>query len=296
MSGREFFTNRYRKLGWEYDTVELKKTIRINSSNVKKPLDFAKRLRDLGLVLTKVPFLDNGYWVEESRFSTGATSEYLSGLYSIQEAAAQIPATLFTELKDKVVLDACAAPGGKTTQLADRMQNKGAIMALDVDQQRLTALSNHLERCRVKNTIVYRLDARRVSRLKIGFDRILLDMPCSGNFATDRNWFKRRTIKDVERNAALQREILKETVEVLEHDGEIIYSTCSLEPEENELNVDWAIKSLGMRVEEISCYGQEGLTEVFGKNLEESVGNCVRIWPGQTQGFFVCKLRKSESA
>jgi NOL1/NOP2/sun family putative RNA methylase len=296
MSGREFFTRRYRELGWKFGKVELKKTIRINSSNVKKPLDLAKRLQDLGLVLTKVPFLKNGYWVEESRFSAGATTEYLSGLYSIQEAAAQIPATLFTELKDKAVLDACAAPGGKTTQLADLMRNTGAVVALDIDRQRLTALSNQLERCRVKNTVVYQLDARQVSHLETCYDRILLDMPCSGNFVTDRNWFKRRTIKDVERNAALQREILTETVKRLEHDGEIIYSTCSLEPEENELNIDWAIKSLGMKVEEVSCYGQEGLTEVFGKHLNRSVGNCVRIWPGQTQGFFMCKLVKSESA
>jgi NOL1/NOP2/sun family putative RNA methylase len=296
MSGREFFTNRYRKLGWKYGTVELKKTIRIKSSNVKKPRDLAKRLQELGLVLAKVPFLENGYWVEESHFSVGATTEYLSGLYSIQEAAAQIPATLFTELKDKAVLDACAAPGGKTTQLSDLMRNTGTIVALDIDRQRLTALSNQLERCRVKNTIVYQLDARRVSQLKTSYNRMLLDMPCSGNFVTDRNWFKRRTIKDVERNAALQREILKETVEMLEHDGEIIYSTCSLEPEENELNIDWAVMSLGLRVEEISCYGQEGLTEVFGKHLDDSVKNCVRIWPGETQGFFICKLLKSESA
>jgi NOL1/NOP2/sun family putative RNA methylase len=296
MSGREFFTNRYKELGWKYDTVDLKKAIRINSSNVKKPLDLTKRLQDLGLVLTKVPFLENGYWVEESRFSAGATAEYLSGLYSIQEPAAQIPATLFTELKNKAVLDACAAPGGKTTQLADIMRNTSTIVALDIDRQRLTALSNQLERCRVKNTIVYELDARRVSQLKTSYDRILLDVPCSGNFATDRNWFKRRTIKDVERNAALQRGILTETVKTLENDGEIIYSTCSLEPEENELNIDWAVKRLRMRVEEISCYGQKGLTEVFGKRLDSSVGNCVRIWPGQTQGFFVCKLLKSESA
>jgi NOL1/NOP2/sun family putative RNA methylase len=296
MSNKEFFTDRYRKLGWQYHPVNLKKTIRINSANVKKPPDLIKRLQDQGLMLTKVPFLKNGYWVEESRFSAGATTAYLSGLYSMQEAAAQIPATLFTELKDKTVLDACAAPGGKTTQLADLMRNTGAIVALDINQQRLTALSNQLERCQVKNTIVYELDARRVSQLETRYDRILLDMPCSGNFATDKNWFKRRTIKDVERNAALQREILTETVKTLKDDGEIIYSTCSLEPEENEFNIDWAIRSLNMRVEKISCHGQKCLTEVFGKHLDESVENCMRIWPGQTQGFFVCKLLKSESA
>ena len=296
MSSKEFFADRYRKLGWKYHAVELKKTIRINSANVKKPSDLVKRLQERGLVLAKVPFLKNGYWVEESRFSAGATTEYLSGLYSIQEAAAQIPATLFTELRDKTVLDACAAPGGKTTQLADLMHNTGAIVALDINRQRLTALSNQLERCQVRNAVVYELDARRVSQVETRFDRILLDMPCSGNFATDRNWFKRRTIKDVERNAALQRKILTETVKMLQDDGEIIYSTCSLEPEENELNIDWAIRSLKMRVGEISCYGLEGLTEVFGKHLDNSVRKCKRIWPGRTQGFFVCKLLKSESA
>jgi NOL1/NOP2/sun family putative RNA methylase len=296
MSSKEFFTDRYRRLGWKFHTVELKQTIRINSANVKKQSNLLKRLRDLGLELTKVPFLENGYWVEESSFSAGATSEYLLGLYSIQEAAAQVPATLFTELRDKTVLDACAAPGGKTTQLADLMCNTGAIVAMDIDRQRLTALSNQLERCHVRNTVVYGLDARQVSQLKTGYDRILLDLPCSGNFATDKEWFTRRTIKDVERNAALQREILAAMVRMLKDEGEVIYSTCSLEPEENELNIDWAIRNLSMRVEEINCYGQDGLTEVFGKHMDRSVRSCKRIWPGQTQGFFVCKLEKSESA
>jgi len=296
MSNKEFFTDRYRKMGWKYHTVKLKKTIRINTANVNKPSDLIKRLQKQRLMLTKVPFLKNGYWVEESRFSAGATTAYLTGLYSIQEAAAQIPATLFTEPNGKTVLDACAAPGGKTTQLADLMHNTGAIVALDINRQRLTALSNQLERCQIKNTIVYELDARRASQLETSYARILLDMPCSGNFATDTNWFKRRTIKDVQRNAALQREILTETVKMLEDDGEIIYSTCSLEPEENELNIDWAIKNLNMRVEEISCYGQKGLTKVFGKHLDSSVQSCIRIWPGQTQGFFMCKLIKSEPA
>ena len=203
-----------------------------------------------------------------------------------------MPATLFTEPKDKVVLDACAAPGGKTVQLADLMRNTGAIIALDIKKRRLTALSNHLERCQVKNTIVYHIDARRVPRVKLRFDRILLDVPCSGNFVTDKNWFKKRTAKDVERNARLQREILTEAAKVLKNDGEIVYATCSLEPEENELNIDWTIKNLKLQVEKISCYGEKALTSVFGKKLDSSIENCRRIWPGQTQGFFVCKLKK----
>ncbi len=295
MSGKAFFIDRYMKLGWEYSKPQLKQAIRINSANVK-PEKTLERLRNLGLKLEKTSFLENGYWVEEAKFSVGATSEYLLGLYSIQETAAQIPATLFTDVESKSVLDACAAPGGKTTQLADLMHNTGMIVALDVDKRRLAATANHLERCRVKNTALYELDAREVSRLNMNFNRILLDMPCSGNFASDKEWFKRRTIKDVQRNARLQREILAETVKTLDDHGEIVYSTCSLEPEENELNIDWAIRNLNLRVEKIDCYGQEGLTNVFGKTLDASLSNCRRIWPGQTQGFFVCKLKKGESA
>lgn len=292
MSGREFFVDRYRKLGWDYKKVNLKQAIRINSANAEKLSDVVKRLQDLGLTLAKIPFLENGYWVSKAKFSVGATSEYLLGLYSIQEAAAQIPVTLFTELRGETVLDACAAPGGKTTQLADLMCNTGVITALDVEKRRLIALSNQLERCRVKTALVYELDARKVSQLNENYDRVLLDMPCSGNFAADKEWFQRRTIKDVERNAALQREILGATVKMLKDDGEIVYSTCSLEPEENELNIDWAIRNLGLKVDKIDCYGQEGLTDVFGANLGSSLEDCRRIWPGETQGFFVCKLRK----
>jgi NOL1/NOP2/sun family putative RNA methylase len=291
MSGKEFFVNRYRQLGWKFKEVEQRQTIRINLTNAKGK-NLIERLQNLGVQLEKVPFLETGYWVRSSKVSVGATAEYLLGLYSIQEAAAQIPATLFTTLKDKTVLDACAAPGGKTAQLADLMGNTGAIVALDVKKRRLAALSNHLERCHVGNALVYQLDARQVSRLRLKFDRILLDVPCSGNFAVDKDWFKRRTLGDVERNARLQREILTEAVACLSNDGKIVYSTCSLEPEENELNMDWAVKNLNLQIERIDCYGQKGLTDVFGSQLDVSVERCRRIWPAETQGFFVCKFKR----
>jgi NOL1/NOP2/sun family putative RNA methylase len=291
MSNKKNFLTRYEELGWKYKDVKPTQAIRINSINAKEAV-VTERLQSLGVKLEKIPFLKNGYWIQKSKFSVGATSEYLLGLYSIQEAAAQIPATLFTKLKDKIVLDACAAPGGKTVQIADLMRNPGAIIALDIKKRRLTALSNHLERCRVRNAIAYYMDARRVSRLKMRFDRILLDVPCSGNFVTDKNWFKKRTAKDVETNARLQREILTEAAKVLKNDGEIVYATCSLEPEENELNIDWAIRNLKLKAEKINCYGEKALTSVFGKKLDSSIEHCRRIWPGQTQGFFVCKLKK----
>jgi NOL1/NOP2/sun family putative RNA methylase len=292
MFGKEFFVNRYRVLGWEFRDVTPRQAIRVNSMNVKG-FDLLERLNSLGVKLEEIPFARGGYWVVNSKFSVGATVEYLLGYYSIQEAAAQIPATLFADLKGKTVLDACAAPGGKTVQLADLMGNTGVIVALDINRQRLKALQNHLERCHVKNAVVYRLDARKASKLSLKFDRILLDVPCSGNFATDKFWFERRTLADVKRNAKLQREILAEAAKILKEDGEIVYATCSLEPEENELNIDWVVKNLGLETVEIECYGEEAPTEVYGKRLDDSVRNCRRIWPSEkTQGFFVCKLKK----
>jgi NOL1/NOP2/sun family putative RNA methylase len=291
MSGKEFFVNRYEQLGWEFEDAKPSQAIRTNITNAKGK-NLEERLQTAGVQLEKVPFLETGYWVRGSKVSVGATAEYLLGFYSIQEAAAQIPATLFTDLKDKTVLDACAAPGGKTVQLADLMGNTGVLVALDVKKQRLAALSNHLERCHVSNTVVYHLDARQASRLKLKFDKILLDAPCSGNFAAERYWFERRTLADVERNAELQREILTEVAAFLSEEDEIVYSTCSLEPEENEVNMDWAIKHLNLQIEEIDCHGQKGLTEVFGSQLDGSVARCRRIWPAETQGFFVCKLKK----
>jgi NOL1/NOP2/sun family putative RNA methylase len=291
MSAKEFFVDRYRQLGWEFADVQPRQSIRINVTN-SKGKNLEERLHAIGVELEKIPFLETGYWVRSSKISVGATAEYLLGLYSIQEAAAQIPATLFSGLRGKMVLDACAAPGGKTVQLADLMRNKGGLVALDVKKQRLTALSNHLERCGVGNAVVYNIDARQVSRLKLKFDRILLDVPCSGDFVGERDWFKRRTLADVRRNAKLQKAILAEAAECLRDDGEIIYSTCSLEPEENEVNIEWAIKHLDVQTEEVNCYGQKGLTKVFGTRLDVSVERCRRVWPGETQGFFVCKLKK----
>ena len=291
MSNREFFISRYAQLGWDFKETRPRQAIRINTANANgKKLE--QRLESIGVQLERIPFLETGYWVCNSKVSVGATAEYLLGLYSIQEAAAQIPATLFTTLKGKIVFDACAAPGGKTVQLADLMNNTGAIVASDVKRKRLAALSNHLERCHVANTLVYHLDARQASQLRLKFDRILIDAPCSGNFATDNNWFKRRTMEDVKRNAILQREILAQATACLSDEGEIVYSTCSMEPEENELNMDWAMRNLNLNIEEINCCGQKGLTNVFGIQLNSSLGRCRRIWPGETQGFFVCKLGK----
>ena len=291
MSKKDLFISRYSQLGWNFVNIRPNKAVRINN-NYTEPEKLLIRLKNSGIQLEKIPFLKNGYWVTKSKSSVGATVEYLLGFYSIQGAASQIPASLFTKIKGKKVLDACAAPGGKTVQLSNLMGNTGLIVALDINKRRLRALANHLERCHSSNSIVYFLDAKQSSLLNLKFDRILIDAPCSGNFTMDKNWFNRRTLKDINQNAKLQREILVKCVDCLGDHGEIVYSTCSLEPEENELNMDWAITNLNLKIEKIDSYGEKGKNNVFGKKLNNTITRCRRIWPGKTQGFFVCKLRK----
>jgi tRNA (cytosine40_48-C5)-methyltransferase len=294
MSGKQFFIDRYAQLGWQFKETQLTQSIRINQTSAKAK-NLPVRLRKLGVDTEKIPFLPMGYWVTRSVVSPGATAEYLLGLYSIQEAAAQIPALLFTSIGGKMVLDACAAPGGKTTQLADLMNNSGSLIALDTNKTRLAVMANHLERCHVTNTAVYNLDAKEANTLNLTFDRILLDVPCSGNFTSDDQWFRRRTFADIEQNSKMQKGILAEAAKCLSPNGEMVYSTCSLEPEENELNMDWAVKNLGLCIQRIDCIGADGITEVFGKKLDSQVSNCKRIWPDQTQGFFVSKLKKVQA-
>jgi len=291
MSKKDFFISRYNQLGWNFVNIRPNQAVRINNNNTE-PEKLLTRLKNSGILVEKIPFLKNGYWVTKSKVSVGATAEYLLGFYSIQGAASQIPASLFTKIKGKKVLDACAAPGGKTVQLANIMDNNGLIVALDINKRRLRALSNHLERCHISNSIVYLLDARQSSLLNLKFDRILIDAPCSGNFTMDKKWFNRRTLKDIKQNAKLQREILVKCANCLGDHGEIVYSTCSLEPEENELNINWAITNLNLKIEKIDCYGEKSKSNIFGKKLNNTITRCRRIWPGKTQGFFICKLRK----
>ena len=108
MSGKQFFIDRYAELGWKYKEVQLRQSIRINQTNAKSK-KLQERLHSLGVEVEKIPFLPTGYWIGKSKVSAGATAEYLLGMYSIQEAAAQIPAALFTALRQNGAGCLCSA-------------------------------------------------------------------------------------------------------------------------------------------------------------------------------------------
>lgn len=294
MAKKDLFLERYRELGHNLTGAErTRQAIRVNPLKASNE-ELVRKLGRVGVKLTRVDFLDHGFYVEGSRFSLGASFEYLLGLYSLQEAAAQFPVKVLGPRSGDIVLDMCAAPGGKTTQIAAAMGNGGAVVAVDVSRRRLYALENNLERCGIVNCAVYCADVNEMDFKDVRFDRILLDAPCSGNYVTDRGWFNRRDLRDVRSNAERQRSLLRTGMGLLKEGGTLVYTTCSLEPEENELNAQWLLDGSDAKLEKIEGPGSPALTDVFSRELDSEIANCRRFWPEEigTQGFFVAKVVK----
>lgn len=291
---KSVFLDRYRQSGHEVTgDEETSRALRVNTLKADGGW-LLERLQGLGASLRKIDYLRDGYIIEESPFSLGASFEYLLGYYNLQEAASQFPVESLGPKPGDAVLDMCAAPGIKTTQLAAHMENQGALVAVDVDRGRLYALENSLERCGVENCVVYHSDVNELDFGEIRFDKVLLNAPCSGNYVIDGDWFKKRSLEDVERNAERQRGLLKTAVGLLKVGGVLSYTTCSLEPEEDELNVQWLLDNFDVELREIKGPGSRGLTEVFGERLDDDVGRSMRFWPDEigTQGFFVAEAVK----
>lgn len=284
---------RYRAMGSTLSGDETTpQAIRINPLRTTDE-KLVETLTEQDVTLEKIPYLDHGYKVLESPFSLGAGIEYLLGHYSLQETASQYPVQALQPTSEDRFLDMASAPGGKTTQAAVYMQNKGIIVAVDINRDRLFATENNVERCGVTNTSIHHVDALDLPD-KEGFTKVLLDAPCSGNYVTDNQWFKRRTREDIERNAELQKRLLTKALNLLKPSGVLLYSTCSLEPEENEQNIQWLLENHDVELVELDGPGVPALTNVDEISLDQKISYCRRFWPDKTgtQGFFVAKVVK----
>ncbi|MCS4542077.1 MAG: RsmB/NOP family class I SAM-dependent RNA methyltransferase [Euryarchaeota archaeon] len=253
----EFLIRRYLTFFGQEETIQLleanerplKTSILVNTLRIS--VDSLKsRLESKGIKLEKIPWIPNGFWVLEAPFSVGATTEYLLGHYYLQEAAAMLPAFVLDPKQNEVVIDMCAAPGGKTIQLAQLMENHGCILALEVDLRRTKALRSNLSRCGVKNAIIFRMSALDLTQLDVQADKILLDAPCTGEgvIRKDPTRKKSRGPPDIEFCSALQTKLIDVAVNCLKEGGILVYSTCSLAPEKNELVIDYVIKKHNLKV------------------------------------------------
>lgn len=281
----------------------LKRSIRVNT--LKVSVDEVKKKLSKDWHLEPIPWCKEGFWIEhkgegeEKRRDVGNLVEHSIGYIYLQESVSMIPPLALNPKPNDFVLDMCAAPGSKTTQIASMMQNKGILIANDYQIERLKPLSINMQRCGVTNSIMTLMHGHQFKRSGLKFDKILVDAPCSGT-GTVRKSFKTLKIWNpnmIKRLSGTQKQLLQTGFDLLKDDGTLVYSTCSLEPEENEAVVSWLLENNSNAKTEsfnIHLNKSKPILEFDGIKYHEGVKNCLRIWPqnNNTDGFFVCKIKK----
>ena len=281
----------------EFETIintPLRKCIRINT--LKKSVEEIKKQLEY-LNLKSIPWFKEGFFVESEEKTLGNLYEHKVGYIFVQEAASMIPPVILDPKKEDTILDACAAPGSKSTQIAQMINNQGIIIANDKTTSRIKALSANMQRMGVTNTIITISDVRKISH---PFTKILLDAPCSST-GTIRG-FNQKTIKTVKTYkpnliksiAGIQKNLIKHAYGILEPKGTLVYSTCSLEPEEDEGIIQHLLESTSAKLERPDLKIKSQINLEYDKEYSSELKKCIKLWPQvyDTQGFFIAKIRK----
>lgn len=284
----------------EYSLSYLRKSIRINTLKADSA-EIKKRL-EKNWSLTQVPWYNNGFWMDhdEGRRDIGNTIEHVLGYIYVQEAASMIPPVVLDAQPGEIILDMCASPGSKSTQIAQDMQNQGMLVCNDMTTKRIAPLSINLQRCGVTNSIVSVMNGFRFGKLGVEFDRILLDAPCSGT-GTIRKSLKTIQMWNpgmIKRLSHTQKGLIESAFSALKTDGTMVYSTCTLEPEENEGVISHLLEKFdnaSIEKIELDIKRSKPILEFDGVKFDPRVKDCLRIWPqdNDTEGFFVCKIKKN---
>lgn len=275
-------------------------TLKISSQNLKARLEkkgwrISQPFKDYPEIMIVKNDLSPG--------ELGRSLEHLLGYYYVQEISSMLSVLALKPQPHETILDLAAAPGSKTTQIASEMKNTGLLVANDVSLGRIRILATNLERCGVTNTIITRKQGydlcRKLKERGFLFDKILVDAPCSGegtlrsSMATYTMW----NIQSVKNLSKIQKSLLVSAVELIKPGGEIVYSTCTHAPEENEEVIDFILsKFSNIKVESITlpikC--RAGISEWSDKSYSKETEKACRIYPqdNDTEGFFVAKLKK----
>ncbi|KAL3421291.1 25S rRNA (cytosine-C(5))-methyltransferase nop2 [Phlyctema vagabunda] len=266
--------------------------------------DLAQALINRGVTLEPVgKWSKVGLQIFESAVPLGATPEYMAGHYMLQAASSFLPVMALAPQEHERVLDMAAAPGGKTTHIAALMKNTGCVFANDSNKTRAKGLIGNIHRLGAKNTIICNYDAREFPKVIGGFDRVLLDAPCSGTgvIAKDPSVKTNKTEKDFLMLPHLQKQLLLAAIDSVDHasktGGYIVYSTCSVTVEENEGVVQYALsKRPNVKLVETGLvFGKEGFTAYMGKTFHKDMKMTRRYYPHayNVDGFFVSKFKKT---
>lgn len=265
--------------------------------------ELAQSLINRGVTLEPVgKWSKVGLQVFESQVPLGATPEYLAGHYILQAASSFLPVMALAPQEHERILDMASAPGGKATYIAALMKNTGSIFANDSNKNRTKGLIGNIHRLGVRNTIVCNYDAREFPKVIGGFDRVLLDAPCSGTgvIAKDPSVKTNKTERDFMLLPHLQKQLLLSAIDSVDHasktGGYVVYSTCSVTVEENEQVVQYALsKRPNVKLVETGLvFGIDGFVNYMGKQFDAKMKMTKRFYPHSynVDGFFVSKFKK----
>lgn len=285
----------------ESSEVQRPLTVRTNSLKTRRR-DLAQALINRGVNLDPVgKWSKVGLVIYSSQVPLGATPEYLAGHYLIQGASSMLPVMALAPQENERILDMCAAPGGKTSHISAIMKNTGVLFSNDINKERINAIVGNCHRLGIVNTIVTSVNGIDYKKFMAGFDRVLLDAPCTGTgvISKDQSVKTSKTNVDIQRCYNLQRKLILSAIDCLsaksKTGGYLVYSTCSILPEENEWVIDYALKKRNVKLVPTGLdFGTEGLTSYREHRYHPSMKLTRRYYPHthNMDGFFVAKLQK----
>ncbi len=263
-----------------------KVTVRVNSlkgnfDEVFEELEESDYNVEEGDICPEAIFIKGGKSIENNKV-------FNEGKITVQDESAMLVAPLLGVQKGDTVLDLCSAPGGKTTHIAELLENTGKILAFDLHENKLSLIKENCDRLGIKNVTLKEMDATKINVDLVGLgDKILLDVPCSGLGIIKRKpeikWNKNR--EDLKEIINVQRKIMENAWQYLREGGNIVYSTCTLNKEENEKNIEWFLNK----------YKNCKLEKIFignGENLKYENGMLTVLPNEYMDGFFIAKLKK----
>jgi|SRR5690625_3505495 len=291
-------------LGDEYpnflQSIQDEQTYGLRLNTLKITKDQWERINPF--TLQSIPWIDKGFYYEPDE-RPGKHPYHAAGLYYIQEPSAMAVVEAMQPKPGEKILDLAAAPGGKATHIAGYMAGNGLLVANEIHPKRARALSQNIERLGIKNTVVTNeAPAQLVKHFPVFFDRILLDAPCSGEgmFRKDEQAIAHWSVGNVAHCANRQGQILIEANKMLKPGGQLVYSTCTFSPEENEQMISHFVREHPeFSIEEIHIQDdfQQGRSEWVDDPVE-NLERTIRIWPQHVagEGHFIAVLKKSDQA